>query len=55
MNKIEICNYKIKLIHCIDTPLNPTSNNMLIIADSGANIHLVKQSTTKMAPVKISN
>ena len=55
MNKNEISNPKISLINCIDTPLNPPSNNMISIADSGANIHLSKQATTIMAPVIISN
>ena len=36
-------------------PPNPTSYNMLAISDSGANIHLSKQTTTKMAPVIMSN
>ena len=49
MNKIEISNPKISLINFIDTPSNPPSNNMLEIADSGANIHLAKQATTKMS------
>ena len=55
INKIEISNPKINLIKYIRNPPNPTSNNMLEIADSGANIHLSKQSTTTMAPVTISN
>ena len=37
------------------TPPNYPSKNTLAIADSGANIHLTKQSTTTMAPVIISN
>ena len=55
MNKIEISNPKISLINCINTPHNPTSNKMLAISDSGANIHLPKQSTTTMDPVIMSN
>ena len=54
MNKIEISNPKTTLTNCIDTPPN-TSNNMLAIADSGANIHLEKQATTTMAPIIMSN
>ena len=55
MNKIEISNPKISQIHCIDTPPNPTSNNMLAIVDLGANINLSKQSTTTIYPVILSN
>ena len=55
VNKIEISNPKISLIKYIDTPHNPTSNNILAITDSGANIHLSKQSTLTMAPVVIEN
>ena len=51
VNKIENSNPKISLINYIDTPPNPTSNNMLEIADSDANIHLSKQATPTMAPV----
>ena len=51
INKIEISNPKISLIHYIDTPPNPTSTNMLAIAYLGANIHLARQSTPTMAPV----
>ena len=54
INKIVISNPKISLINCIRTPQNYPSNNMLAIADSGANIHLEKFTTT-MAPVIISN
>ena len=39
INKIEISNPKINLIKYIRNPPNPTSNNMLEITDSGANIH----------------
>ena len=55
MNKIEISNPKIGLINCIDTPSNPTSNNMLSMAYSGSNTHLGNQATTTIAPVIISN
>ena len=55
MNKIEVINPKISLINCIDTPLNPPSDNMISITDSGDNIHLSKQSTTTMAPVILAN
>ena len=54
MNKIKIISPKISLIDFIVTPNNPPSNNMLAIADSGANIQLGKQATTKMAPVIMS-
>ena len=49
-NKIEIINPKISLINFIDTPPNPNSNNIISIADSGANIHLEKQATPPMDP-----
>ena len=55
MNKIYISNPKICLINCIDTPPNPPSNNMLAIAESGANLHPEKQATTTMAPVIMPN
>ena len=55
INKIEMSHPKISLIICIRTPPNYPSNNMLTIADSGANIHLEKQSTTKIAPLIMSN
>ena len=42
VNKIEISNPKISLIYYIDTPPNSTSDNMLAIADSDANIQLEK-------------
>ena len=42
MNKIEISNPKISLIHFIDTSPNPPSTNMLENVDSGVNIHLLK-------------
>ena len=54
-NKIKISNPKIILINHIDAPPNPTSNNMLSIADSGANIHLEIQATPTMAPVIMDN
>ena len=53
VNKIEISNPKISLINYINTPPNPTSNNMIAIADSGMNIHLEKQATPTMAPAII--
>ena len=55
MNRIEISNYTIHLIHCIDIQPNPPSNNMLDIVDSGANIYLAKKATTTMGPVIIPN
>ena len=54
-SKIEISNPKISLIDYIDNPPNPTSNNMLAIAYSGANIHLGKQANPTMAPVTMEN
>ena len=55
MNKIEISKPKISLINCIDIPPNPPSNNMLAIADSGADIHRGKKFTTTMPTVIMSN
>ena len=46
---------EISLTNCIDTPQYFPSNNMLSMADSGANIHLEKQDTTTMDPVIMSN
>ena len=54
-NKIKISNPEISLINLINTPPNPTSTNMIKIADSGANIHLAKQATPTMAPVIMDN
>ena len=50
-NKIKIINPKISLINHIDTPTNTTSTNMLVIVDSGTNIHLSRQATHTMSPV----
>ena len=55
VNKIEISNPKISLIKYIDTPHNPTSNNILAIADSGENIHPEKQAIPTMSPVIMEN
>ena len=55
INKVKISNPKISLINCIRTPPIFPSENMLSISDSGVNIYLAKQATTKMAPVIISN
>ena len=55
VNKIEIINPRISLINYIDNPPNPTSNKLLAIADSGANIHPEKQATPTMAPVITEN
>ena len=55
MNKIKISNPKIILIDFLESPPNSTSNNMLEISDSGANIHLEKQGTTTIVPIMISN
>ena len=43
------------LIHYINIPPNPTSTNTLSITDAGANIHLTRQATPKMAPVIMEN
>ena len=51
--KIEIYTPKLSLINNIGTPHNSPSKQTLAITDSGANMHLSKQSTTKMAPVII--
>ena len=50
MHKIDVSNPKISLLNCIDTPHNHTSNNMLSITDSGANIYLAKQATNIYFP-----
>ena len=47
MNQIKMSYPKVSLINCVNTPPNPPSNSMLEIPDSGANIHLTKQGTTK--------
>ena len=54
-NKIKISNPKISLINHIYTPYNPTSTNMLEIAESGANIHPVRQATPTTACVIMDN
>ena len=54
-NKIKISNPKISLTIHIDTPPNPTSTNMIEIADSGTNIHLARQATHKMVRVIMDN
>ena len=48
-------NTKISLMNCIGTPTYSPGNNTLEISDSGANIHLSKQSTTTTTHVIISN
>ena len=55
VNKIETSNPEISLLNYIDTPPNPNSNNILEIADSGANIHVAKQATPTMASVIMDN
>ena len=55
VNEIKMSNPKIILINFIYTPLNPNTTNMLEIADSGANIHLARQATPRMAPVLMDN
>ena len=55
VNKIKSSNPKIILINHTNTPSNPTSTNMLSIADSGAYIHLARQATPTMAPVIMDN
>ena len=54
-NKIKISNPKISLMNHINTPTNPTSTNMIAIADSGANIHLARQGTPTISPVMMEN
>ena len=55
MNKIKMSTTKIILINNIRTPTNYLSKHTLSIIDSGVNIHIAKQATTKMALVIISN
>ena len=55
VNKIKISNPYISLINHNDTPPNPTSTNMLTIADSGLNKHLKRQATHSLAPVNMNN
>ena len=50
-NKVEIINPKNSLLDYIKTRPNPSSTNMLNIADSGVNIHITKQTTHTMTPV----
>ena len=54
-NKLIMSNPKISLINHIDTPHNKTSNNMLIITDYGANIHIARQATPTTTPVIMYN
>ena len=54
-NKVRINNHKISLINHINTPPKPTITNMLAIVDSGANMHLSKQTTPTMSPVMMNN
>ena len=51
VNKIVISIPKISSINYIDIPPNPTSTNMIKIADSDPNIHISRQYTTTMAPI----
>ena len=53
--EIEIRSPKLSLIICIANPPNSPSKKTQEIADSGANIHLAKESTITMNPVIISN
>ena len=46
---------KISLINYINTPPDPTITNMLVITDSGANIHLARQSNPTIDPVIMEN
>ena len=55
MNQIGISNLKISLINHINAQPNPTSTNMLEIADSGPNIHLAKQATPTTSPIITEN
>ena len=54
-NKIKISNPKISLANHIYTPPNSNSTNILSITDYGANIHLVRQSISTMAPLIMDN
>ena len=54
-NKIKTSSPNMSLTNNIDTPPNPTSTNMLAIADSGANIHVARQSTPTILPVVTDN
>ena len=51
VNKIEISNPRISFIHYINTPPNPTSTNMVAIAESGVNVHLARKATPTMSPL----
>ena len=55
VNKIEIINPRIIFINYIDTPPDPNSTNMLVVTDSGANIHLSRQATLTMSTVILEN
>ena len=55
VNEIKMSNPKIILINFIYTPSNQNTTNMLEISDSGANIHLERQDTLRMAPVIMDN
>ena len=55
MNKIKMSAPNVSLINNIGAPNNYPSKHTLEITDSGADIHLYKQSTTIMAPFIISN
>ena len=55
IDKIGINNPKFSLINCIGNQPNSNSKNTLEIKESGANIHLSKQSSTTMPPSIISN
>ena len=53
--KIGISTPKLSFINNIGTPPNYPSKHMLEIAESGANIHLVKQATKTRTPVIMRN
>ena len=55
MNKIEISNPRMNLINFIRTPPKFPSKNMLAISESGADIHLAKNSTKNFSPVIMKN
>ena len=55
MNKTEMSNPKIILINFIYIAPNTTSNKMLEIIGSGANIYQAKQSTNTITPVIMLN
>ena len=53
-NKIKISTPKLSLINNIRNPHNSLSKKILLIIDSGANIHIAQQVAPEMAPFIIS-